>query len=421
MTKIPLANSDRRRGVLKTPDVLMRNRFIEGNPVLAEGESYTQRPALKRWLNVDQDYPVRSLFMQPGTFNDDMWAVCGPNLNRISKYGEITLVNNELFGYETGSSVSMCATGDIGTVPPFLFVADGQTLRVYIENGYATSVLDASAIANNDTVSAGGVYYKFTNGSVNAGTPAGTALNPWLVAYSGSVVQCYENLMDAINDDGTPGTTYSTALSPNLQVRAISATASGMRIRAMDYGADGNAIALTETGANMVWTTGATLAGGGSPSFTPVVVPGDYAVIDVVFIAGHVIVIPAQGQGINGRFYWIEPGYTEIDPLNFATAERSPDPIYQAIVFSDQFWLPGQSTTETWYMTGDPAAPVSRVQGVLYDRGAVPGTALQVKDSMIIADSDGGVFMIQGGAKRISTPDIEERIRKAVQQTALFI
>jgi hypothetical protein len=88
------------------------------------------------------------------------------------------------------------------------------------------------------------------------------------------------------------------------------------------------------------------------------------------------------------------------------------------VVFGDQFWLPGSTTTEAWYITGNFDSPVARVQGVVFDRGAWEGTAIQVKDSMIIVDNDGGVWKIQGGAKRISRPDIEQRIRVAIQYQA---
>jgi hypothetical protein len=37
---------------------------------------------------------------------------------------------------------------------------------------------------------------------------------------------------------------------------------------------------------------------------------------------------------------------------------------------------------------------------------------------MIIVDNQGAVFQIAGGAKRISRPDIEERIREAIQYQA---
>jgi hypothetical protein len=146
--------------------------------------------------------------------------------------------------------------------------------------------------------------------------------------------------------------------------------------------------------------------------------PDNVGVIGLAYIASYVVVVPAQGQNINGRFYWIAPGETTIDPLDFATAERAPDPISGVVVFGDQFWLPGSNTTEPWYFTGNIDQPVLRMQGVVFDRGAWEGTAVQVKDSMIIVDNEGAVFQIQGGAKRISRPDVEERIREAIQYQA---
>lgn len=147
-----------------------------------------------------------------------------------------------------------------------------------------------------------------------------------------------------------------------------------------------------------------------------VATPDDVGVVDVAVIDSYVIVIPAQGQDINGRFYWIEPGETTIDPLNFATAESSPDAVLGVEVLGDTFILPGESTAEVWYATGDAAAPMQRLQGVVFDRGTWEATAASIDENLIICDANGGVFLISGGApKRISTPDVEELIRKAIQ------
>jgi hypothetical protein len=109
------------------------------------------------------------------------------------------------------------------------------------------------------------------------------------------------------------------------------------------------------------------------------------------------------------------PGENEIFPLDFATAERSPDKLHQVVVFSDMFWLCGEKTTEPWITTGDPTTPMQRYRSILFDRGSWEGTAIQVKDSLIVIDQDGAVFQIKGGLNRISTPQIEERIRRAIQ------
>jgi len=198
-----------------------------------------------------------------------------------------------------------------------------------------------------------------------------------------------------------------------LVVLVVIATSSTLvSVRSVLIGALGNGIVTTETGASIAWTAG-TLTGGGTPTVTAVETPDDVGVISLGYIASHVVVIPAQGEGVNGRFFWIDPGETTIDPLNFATAERAPDPIFSVVVFGDQFWLPGSTTTEVWYFTGDPDIPVLRMQGVTFDRGTLEGMAIQVKGSMVIVDPDGGVFQIAGGIERISTPSVEERIREA--------
>ena len=64
------------------------------------------------------------------------------------------------------------------------------------------------------------------------------------------------------------------------------------------------------------------------------------------------------------------------------------------------------------------AARVMSPQGIVFDRGAWEGTAIQVKDSMIIVDNGGAVFQISGGLEKISRPDIEQRIREAIQYQA---
>ena len=311
----------------------------------------------------------------------------------------------------------MAATGTIGTVPEYLYMADGRNLWLYVEDGYAEGILSGSAL-NGDVLRVGSVYYQMTTGAVDTGTPAGTLAAPYLVAVGINDAVSLQNIGYAITNKGTAGTTYSTALAENADATTIDVTATTLVIRATAIGAAGNGVPTTVTSVGLHWTN-PTLAGGGEPSVTQVETPDNVGPISVAYIASYVVVVPAQGNGINGRFWWIEPGETTIDPLNFATAERAPDPVYQVVVFGDQFWLPGESTTEAWFFTGNLDSPVSRVQGVTFDRGTWEGTAVQVKESMVIVDNDGGVFQIAGGLERISNPAIEERIRAAIQYQAL--
>lgn len=415
MVDIPLSRSDYFRGVAKEARIRMRNRYFEQNPVLSSQQvALIARPGLRRYLYVG-DGPIRGVYSQTGSFSDALFVASGGELWRVDLDDTKTLVGALPSG-NGKSFVSMAATSNIGTTPAYMFVADGGALMLYIENGYARGTISGTP-ANTDQVRIGSIYYQFTNGSVNAGAPAGTAANPWLVALGASAAAAWQNLGDAIAASGVAGTQYSTALTahPDVQVQAITATE--VIVRAVAVGTAGNAIVTTETGAAIAWTA-ATLTGGGDPSWSQVETPDDVGVISVGYIASYVVVVPAQGQGINGRFFWIDPGETVIDPLDFATAERAPDPISGVVVFGDQFWLPGTGTTEVWYFTGNADTPVLRMQGVVFDRGAWEGTAVQVKDSMIIVDNEGAVFQVAGGAKRISRPDIEQRIRESIQRQA---
>jgi hypothetical protein len=408
---IPLSKSDYFRGVAKEARISTRNRYFEQNPILNSGNfAMISRPALRRWIYVGNG-PIRAVYSQPGTFDEALFVVSDDAWYRVEKNGTTTLLQA---GLQPSGSIEHAGTANIGVTPEFMFMSDGRNLYCYVENGFAKGTISGSP-ANNDVVVVGTTYYKFTSGSVDAGTPAGTALNPWLVALGGTITISWINLAAAFAGDGAAGTQYSTALVANTGIVVIAISATLVTVRAAAIGAAGNAVITTETGAGMAWTAG-TLTGGGSPSVTTVQTPDDVGVISLGYIASYVVVVPAQGEGVNGQFYWIEPGETTIDPLDFATAERAPDPILQVRVFVDQFWLPGTNTTEVWYFTGNFDSPVARLQGVTFDRGVWEGTAVQVKESMILVDADGGVFQIAGGLKRISRPDIEERIRVAIAE-----
>lgn len=154
-------------------------------------------------------------------------------------------------------------------------------------------------------------------------------------------------------------------------------------------------------------------------SLHTIAVPDGDGIVSVGVIAGFCIcvVAPDPANPIkNGRFYFIRPGNVTIDPLDFETAERSPDTVWQVLVVGDQFWLPGPSTTEVWYPSGDGTAPFVRQQGRLFDKGSWNGTALQIKDDVILVGTDGVVYKIGklGYPQTISTPGITERIRQAI-------
>lgn len=414
MTAIQLGLSDWRREVAQAPSTLVINRYFERTPDPQQGPvSLIARPGLAQLVTIG-DGPNRGIYSQPGTFADDLFAVSGDDLWRID--GDTGTTNLGAISTGGQGQVSMVATGDLDTIGAFLFIAEGEVLWVYTENGSALGQLEASgAIANGDTVTIGSVVYEFTNGSVDAGTPDGTLANPWLVKHTGVNSTDLGALYAAINDSGVAGTDYSTALTEHPLVQAYSVSTNDLFVTAKEVGVDGNTIATTETGANLAWTA-VTLTGGGSDMLRQVPTPDDVGIIAVASIAGYVLLVCAQGEGVNGRYYWLEPGELVVDPLNFATAERAPDPLFSARVIGDQFWLLGQSSVEPWYLTGQDAAPFARQQSRVFDRGVWQGSDVQVKDVVVLVDAtDGAVYAIGGqGPQRISNSSIEERIRRAM-------
>ena len=406
------------RQVAAEPVITLKNRYAEQNPRLNDTPvSLISRPRLKKFTEVGTGH-IRKVFSTPGVFADDLFVVSGTDLYRGGYDGAFDLIGT--ISTSITGDVSMCAVAPIGTTPAFLYIAEGGVLWVYTENGQAVGHLDVTGtLADSDTIEIDGVYYQWVSTSVDAGSPAGTVGSPWLVAKGGNNGEAMTNLYNAINLTGNAGVDYSTGTTQHVTMFAGSVSATDLYVYAIEYGIGGNGKSLTETSANTAWTA-ATTSGGGDDQIRQVMVPDDSGAISVAQINSYVIVVPTQTEEINGRFFWINPGETKIDPVDFATAERSPDGINQVVVFGEMFWLMGQNTTEPWITTGDQTAPVERFKGVLYDRGAWAGTAVQIKDRLVTIDEDGGVWMISGGAQRVSSPDIEEKIRRAIHKAALL-
>lgn len=407
--RLPLGTSVWNRSVAQEAVISVRNRYFEADPTNQTDQvALLVRPPLRRLLAVGEG-PIRGFYSQPGSFDDAAFTVSGAELWRINTDGSKVRVGGGIWGTGLRSTVSMAATEE------FLFVADGRILWVYAANGYAQGTL-SGAPANTETIRIGTIYYRWTSGSVDAGAPDGSAGNPWLVALGGTSTDAFDNLRKAIDGDGTPGSTYSFSLAPHPTVRAMTSGATLVTVEAIDPGTAGNAIVTTVISGGGIGWGAATLEDGGVPTFRQVPVPGDVGIISVGFIAGFVICAVAQGFGLNGRFYWIEAGFTTIDPLNFATAERAPDPVWNVLVVGDNFRLPGSNTTEDWYPTGDEAVPFLRMQGRVFDQGTWEGTAVVIRDTTMTVDANGGVWRIDGAPQRVSTPAIEELIRAAIRK-----
>lgn len=149
----------------------------------------------------------------------------------------------------------------------------------------------------------------------------------------------------------------------------------------------------------------------GTAALAAVTMPGPEGPVSIDVIDGYVLVVPAFSQQV----FWIDPGAYVIDPLDFFSAERSPDYVQQVRTFGDQFWLFGKKTTEPWRHTGDPLAPFQRIEGRVFDHGTWSGTAVLIKDEVIVVGADGHVYAVGDRPRIISSPGVAERVFQAIQ------
>lgn len=114
------------------------------------------------------------------------------------------------------------------------------------------------------------------------------------------------------------------------------------------------------------------------------------------------------------RFYWIPPGETTVDPLNFAEAERTSDNIISAAVVGDELWFLKEDFEEVWQATGDADAPFQRFAGRAYSFGCRDrDSVLVVSGALIWVTADSRTVAAVGNPQVISNPALVEHFRKS--------
>jgi hypothetical protein len=108
---------------------------------------------------------------------------------------------------------------------------------------------------------------------------------------------------------------------------------------------------------------------------------------------------------------------TSIDPLNFASAEGSPDGLVSLSIDHREAWLFGTDSVEVWYDAGTTGFPLARIQGAFNEIGCVAPYSVAKLDNALFwlgtdARGQGIVYRNQGYTGiRISTHAIEYAIQ----------
>lgn len=413
MTTVPMGQGAYKRDYAGSPEIKLLNRFVEGSPTnLKEQTALLARPGTNQVVSAAADTStghIRRTYSKNGLFNGDLFIVSGGNFYRYGTEGLI-----QISGL-IGSGIPKL-TWDSGPGYQHLFISDGLLLQLYRGGSHASGTLSKSSTPTTaDVIDIGGTYYSW-NTSVDTNSPNGTSSHPWLCNPGSDAFTAMANML---NFTGTPGTDFSTALrGANTQVTATAnggPPATTVTLTAITDLAAGNSIVTTVFSGSDVSFGSGTLTGGGTHQLVGVYVPTGEAINALCTLDHYVMASVANST----KMFFIAPGATTINTLDFFSKESNPDPIFDLLTVGDVFLACGSGSTETWYSTGDLNSPFAPIEGRTEARGIIDGTLVLVKDVPVCVGDDMIVYTIMDGQfQRISNHGIEERIREQLRSEA---
>lgn len=421
MTTIPLGQTAYKRQYSGAPEVVLQNRFLEKSPSnLREHATLLARPGNDALVTLSGGYS-RGKFTKLGFFNGDLFVVVGPNLFRVNA---VTGIATQITGTIGGLTGFVYMTWEKGIGYEYLFIADGTLLQVFSEHAYGVLTTTANP-TEGDTIKINATYYMWS-ANVDSGSPDGSSSHPYraLLASGGAttdanMTQSLANMAALLNYSGTPGIDFSTAVpGPSPDVTAVSDTAT-LTVQAIVNTSAGDYATTVPVGSVESWAN-TTLIGGGGTTLRTISMPNAGEVAKAVANSSSYVLVSV---GNSQKFYWLNPGELVIDPLNFAEKESNPDNILDMNSIGDQTLISGTESTENWYATGNFSAPFAPMEGRVYQRGIIEGTAAVVGDEIIFVGNDGIVYSVgytygsggQYGVKPISDNAIAERVRETLR------
>lgn len=122
----------------------------------------------------------------------------------------------------------------------------------------------------------------------------------------------------------------------------------------------------------------------------------------------------------NSQRVWTTNLYdgTQIEPLDYASAEGSPDGLVSLIVDHRELWLFGTNSVEVWYDAGNVDFPFAPIQGAFNEIGCAASYSVAKMDNSVFwlgsdARGRGIVYKAEGyTGKRISTHAVEWQIQQ---------
>jgi len=149
--------------------------------------------------------------------------------------------------------------------------------------------------------------------------------------------------------------------------------------------------------------------------FAQITDPDFYGAVGVGFLDGYFVY-----NQPNSQKFWVTSLYdgTSVDPLDFASAEGSPDDLVTLIVDHREVWLFGTTSVEVWYNAGLPDFPLARIEGAFNEIGCQAPYSVAKLDNALFwlgrdARGNGIVYRSKGyTGVRVSTHAVEWQIQQ---------
>ena len=147
--------------------------------------------------------------------------------------------------------------------------------------------------------------------------------------------------------------------------------------------------------------------------FAQITDPDFAGAVTVAYLDGYFVFNQPDSQII-----WVSQllDGTSVDPLDFASAEGSPDGVVGLIADHRELWVFGTDSVEVWYNSGAADFPLTRIQGAFNEIGCVSAYTIAKMDNGLFwlgtdARGQGIVYRANGyTGVRISTHAIEYAI-----------
>jgi hypothetical protein len=179
--------------------------------------------------------------------------------------------------------------------------------------------------------------------------------------------------------------------------------------------ADGGPVSIADNGTQLFFACNGPsyIYNESTNEFKQITDPDFPGAVTVAYLDGYFVFNEPNSQRV-----WVTAllDGTSVDPLDFASAEGSPDGLVAINVDHREAWLFGTDSVEVWYDVGGTDFPLQRIQGAFNEIGCVAAFSVAKLDNSLFwlgtdARGQGIVYKANGyTGQRVSTHAIEYAI-----------